>query len=115
MASRARDRIGGRARPRGNDPALKTAARARAVRAVRDQRLPCAICGHPIDYTLAARTRWSFTVDEIVPRSVGGSATDPANLRPAHQTCNSRRGAHHGNHLRRTRTQPDPTTINQRW
>lgn len=34
----------------------------------------------------------SASVDLIVPKSHGGSDTDPANLRAAHLSCNSRRG-----------------------
>lgn len=34
----------------------------------------------------------STTVDHIVPISLGGALLDPANLRPAHLTCNSKRG-----------------------
>jgi len=56
-------------------------------------RLPCWLCHEPIDYDAPARTPRSFTVDEVIPRSKGGSATDPDNLRPAHHVCNSERGA----------------------
>ena len=64
--------------------------------------LPCGICGRPIDYTLTnytdprdgkvKRHPLSFEVDEIVPISKGGSATDMSNLRPVHRICNQRRG-----------------------
>lgn len=33
------------------------------------------------------------TVDHLVPISKGGALWDPANLRPAHGTCNYMRGA----------------------
>lgn len=55
--------------------------------------LVCGICHREID----RRIRWphpmSFSVDLIVPWSKGGDPHDPTNLRPAHLSCNSRRGA----------------------
>ncbi len=33
------------------------------------------------------------TVDHVVPIALGGNPYDPANMRPAHRKCNSRRGA----------------------
>lgn len=33
------------------------------------------------------------TADHVVPLSLGGDPLDPANLRAAHRSCNSRRGA----------------------
>lgn len=42
----------------------------------------CWLCGH----------RGADTVDHVVARSKGGARYDPANLRPAHASCNSRRG-----------------------
>lgn len=53
-------------------------------------RLPCWICGHPIDYDLESPDPMSFTADHVVPVGVGGSMT--GELRPAHRSCNSRRG-----------------------
>lgn len=63
---------------------------------------PCAICGKPIDYDLGyvkdtgtgkrKPHPMMFTVDEIVPVSLGGSPFDFANTRPAHWICNVRRG-----------------------
>lgn len=65
----------------------------RNVRAwLKDQGLPCHLCGQPIDYTLPARHPLSFEVDEIVPVSKGGSPIDRANVAPAHRICNQRRG-----------------------
>ena len=52
----------------------------------------CTLCGQPIDHDAPARSRWSASVDHVVPRSLGGSLLDPANLRPVHYGCNSRRG-----------------------
>jgi 5-methylcytosine-specific restriction endonuclease McrA len=59
---------------------------------------PCAICLRPIDLRSPdqggppPRTRWSFSVDHLEPRSKGGAHFALANLRPAHYGCNSRRG-----------------------
>ena len=55
-------------------------------------RLPCAICGMPIDYDLPAGDPMSFEVDEILPVSMGGSELDWANLQPAHRLCNQKKG-----------------------
>lgn len=51
-------------------------------RHILDQSTVCWICLQP----------GATTVDHIVPVSLGGSPLDPSNLRPAHLTCNSRRG-----------------------
>lgn len=53
---------------------------------------PCALCGHPINYTLPGRRPDGPSVDHIVPRRFGGDLTNPNNLRPAHTGCNARRG-----------------------
>lgn len=42
----------------------------------------CHLCGKP----------GADTVDHVIPLSLGGPPLDPANLRPAHSRCNSRRG-----------------------
>lgn len=52
----------------------------------------CTLCGQPIDHDAPARSRWSASVDHIVPRSLGGGLTDASNLRAVHYGCNSRRG-----------------------
>ncbi|WP_311777830.1 HNH endonuclease [Trueperella abortisuis] len=51
---------------------------------------PCWICGQPIDYTADWRSRWSFTADHVIPIAKGGNPR--GELRPAHRSCNSRRG-----------------------
>ena len=53
--------------------------------------LPCHLCGDPIDYTAPYTDRRAFTADHIEPIAAGGSMTGP--LKPAHRSCNSRRGA----------------------
>jgi 5-methylcytosine-specific restriction endonuclease McrA len=42
----------------------------------------CAYCGKP----------GADSVDHKVPRSLGGSLTDPKNLQPMHRSCNSKKG-----------------------
>lgn len=42
----------------------------------------CWLCGH----------RGADSVDHVIPISKGGAHLDPANLRPAHVSCNSKRG-----------------------
>ena len=44
---------------------------------------PCWICGHP----------GADSLDHLQPVARGGDWYDPANLRPAHVECNSRRGS----------------------
>lgn len=62
----------------------------------------CHLCGRPLDFEAPARTRWSPSVDHLVPLKTTRRldpetqkhlATDPAFLRPAHFGCNSRRQA----------------------
>lgn len=69
------------------------AARRKAVARLRAEGRPCWICeafGRPsaIDYSLPAGHPLSFECDELVPVSLGGSPTDPANLAAAHRRCN---------------------------
>jgi 5-methylcytosine-specific restriction endonuclease McrA len=61
----------------------------------------CAICGRPLDFNAPARSRWSPSVDHVLPvsRTAGlpeltreRLATDPENLRATHYGCNARRG-----------------------
>lgn len=71
----------------------RNGSRRRKLRArLRAMRLPCAICGMPIDYDLPAGDPMSFEVDEILPVSMGGSELDWANLQPAHRLCNQKKG-----------------------
>lgn len=72
----------------------------------------CAICGQPLDHTAPPRTRWSPTVDHIVPRSQGGSILDPKNLRPAHYGCNSRRK---DGQPRRRKPTPTTSSTSRAW
>jgi 5-methylcytosine-specific restriction endonuclease McrA len=52
----------------------------------------CALCGKPVDTSLPAGHPMSPEVDEIVPFSLGGSATDWSNVQLAHRICNQRKG-----------------------
>lgn len=90
--------------PRNGRPYRRLCAAQRALG------LPCWRCGKGIDYTItglaAQRSPWAFTLDHLIPLSLGGSLLDPANARSAHRRCNSARGnrLHH--------TQP---TASRRW
>lgn len=63
---------------------------------LRKQQLPCWLCGEAIDYTLkgvtAQRSPEGFTLDHVVPVSLGGT-NSRENSRAAHRRCNSARGA----------------------
>jgi 5-methylcytosine-specific restriction endonuclease McrA len=52
----------------------------------------CAICSLPIDRRLKWPDPGALTADHIIPISLGGDPTHPANLRPAHFFCNTSRG-----------------------
>lgn len=56
-----------------------------------NENLPCWLCGEPIDTTLDATDRLSFTADHYVALNNGGHLIRNE-LRPAHRSCNSRRG-----------------------
>lgn len=64
----------------------------RAAAKVKSASTMCWICGHEIDVRLPAKDPMSFTVDHVIPVSLGGPLRDVAYLRPAHRRCNSRRG-----------------------
>ena len=51
----------------------------------------CHLCLEPIALTLPRGDKRGPSVDHLVPRSKGGT-DELANLRPAHRSCNSRRG-----------------------
>ena len=48
--------------------------------------LPCFLCGLPV----LPEHRW--VVEHIVPRSMGGSLTDPSNQWVSHRTCSDKSG-----------------------
>ncbi|TPX00978.1 HNH endonuclease [Schumannella luteola] len=56
-------------------------------------RLPCWLCGQPIDYDLQWPDPGSFSVDHVVPHSRSPELReDPGNLRSSHLLCNQKRG-----------------------
>lgn len=72
---------------------LNTRERRRVTAEVRRTESHCWLCLRPIDQRYnTQRHPLGFTVDEIIPRSLGGSAVDRANCRAAHRLCNSTRG-----------------------
>ncbi|VEI13228.1 HNH endonuclease [Trueperella bialowiezensis] len=72
---------------------------------------PCWICGQPIDYDAHWKSKWSFTADHITPIALGGKWR--GELRPAHRSCNSRRGDT-TNKNQQTTVKP-PTTNSRKW
>ena len=61
---------------------------------IRDTTPPvCWLCGEAIDLTVRWPDRRSWTLDHVVPLTHGGQLLDPANARPAHAACNSKRQA----------------------
>lgn len=62
----------------------------RWLKATGDHR--CHICGMPIDMSLRFPDPMSWSCDEIVPVSLGGSPYDRDNVAEAHLVCNERRG-----------------------
>lgn len=55
----------------------------------------CALCGRPIDMTLSWPHKMSFSIDHIIPWSLGGSH-DLTNLQPSHLICNATKQARAG-------------------
>jgi len=59
----------------------------------RAKRLPCWLCGQPIDYDADMGNPNSFAVDHEKPLSTHPHlAEEPSNLRSAHARCNNSRG-----------------------
>lgn len=70
----------------------KTIAFQRLRQALKDQRLPCAICGQDIDYDAPPNEPQSFEADHIIPiKERPDLALDPANLQATHSICNRRK------------------------
>jgi len=62
-------------------------------RELASRRLPCWLCGQPIDYTLPREHPDAFSVDHAKALSLRPDlAEDPANLRASHSRCNKSRG-----------------------
>ena len=65
-----------------------------AAAALRTQRLPCWLCGQPIEYTLAWPDPASFSLDHIKPKHTHPNLEhEPTNHAAAHLRCNSSRQA----------------------
>ena len=94
------------------DPALKSAARKQLRAQVKALGLPCARCGMEIDYQ-AKRGPLSYVLGEIMPRYLGGSATDPNNVQPEHWRCSAQSGARITNKIRQARSVRPATA--SRW
>lgn len=53
------------------------------------KRLPCHICGQPIDYTLPMLDPMAFQLDHVLPVSVHPDLEhDPSNHAASHRKCN---------------------------
>ena len=73
-------------------PELNSHARRKLVAHVRATQPDCHLCGYPIRLDLdAQRHPLASCVDELVPRSHGGSPVDPGNVAHAHRLCNGLR------------------------
>ena len=57
----------------------------------------CALCHRPLDFDAVPRSRWSPSVDHIVPLALGGDPFALSNLRAVHYRCNTSLGAAIGN------------------
>lgn len=89
-------------RGRGGRPWRRIVAQAK-----REMPKVCHLCREPIDMALPRTHPMSWTLDHVVPLSLGGNPESLANLRPAHRRCNSRKGA--------STRPPDPPTTSQAW
>lgn len=52
----------------------------------------CHICGRPIDMSISRTEPGGYTLDHVIPKSLGGRHV-LSNLRPAHRRCNLARQA----------------------
>ena len=87
-----------------NDRAY-VAKREALQRQARKNNTPCHLCGQPFNFDLEWKHPMSFTADHIDAVANGGSMTGA--LKPAHRSCNSRRGK---KPLNSTRATPVPKT-----
>ena len=56
----------------------------------------CWLCGGVIATDLPHLDPMAFTLDHVIPVSLGGAVDDPRNVRPAHRACNMKRGTGRG-------------------
>jgi hypothetical protein len=87
------------------NPGRHGAAYWRARKEVLRHATHCALCGGEFNPDAPPKSRWSKSVDHIIPLSDltrydpaerHRLSVDPSNMRPAHLICNSKRGAHTG-------------------
>ena len=75
--------------PIGNSIGRTSRRWRRIVKAQRAKRLPCGICGQPIDYKLKHPDPGSFQADHVLPRETHPElAEDPGNVQSSHFSCN---------------------------
>jgi 5-methylcytosine-specific restriction endonuclease McrA len=79
------------------------------ARVIRENSI-CWLCGAVVDKAIKWPDPLSPSVDHLVPLSMGGSLTDPRNVRLAHLRCNSSKG-----NGRRGKSAPDPLPTSRRW
>lgn len=65
-------------------------ARAALKAKTKRQGWPCALCRQPFDWSLPYHDGMAWTADHVTPLNKGGHIT--GTLRPAHRSCNSKRG-----------------------
>lgn len=87
-----------------NDRAY-VAKREALKRQARKTGAPCHLCSKPFDFDLDWKHSMAFTADHLDAVGAGGSMT--GQLKPAHRSCNSRRGMKALNSLTAT---PAPKT-----
>lgn len=107
-------------------PTLYTRNAAALRDEAREKNLHCVPCGLEFDWDAPSRSRWAFSADHIIPKSLGGS-DERSNLRPAHYGCNSARGngktrglgsgngVRQGSTNRQTPITPSASPHSERW
>jgi 5-methylcytosine-specific restriction endonuclease McrA len=73
-------------------PAWK-ATRKRILDAARRNGTPCALCRHAIDVSAPPRSRYSPSMDHVMPLDWGGNPFAGDNLQVCHYGCNSSKAA----------------------
>lgn len=77
----------------------------KTLRAMPGETVVCWICGEPIDLTLHYQNPMAGTADHLDAVGTGGHIL--GELRPAHRSCNSRRGTGQDRH--------QPTQVSSAW
>ena len=72
----------------------------------------CWICGLPLDHGAPPKSRWSPSVDHVIPLVAGGDPYSRHNLRAAHLGCNSRKNDKTEGYTPGTST---PSPSSRRW